>query len=238
MRRIPTLTRREAVVLRARLSTSNGPEDLSSWARTVLAEIHAGSRVPHAIMHPLGFTCIKLYRSASWGLCMHIWESQEIPPDLITTPIHSHSWDLSSQVVCGRLENIEVHVVDDSPSPTHRVVEITSNGDTDLVHATQRLVRCALTESVHITAGENYCLPAGTFHVSRSRAVGLTATLLLARYRQSAPELALGTLDSRDCVVKRQACSPEDLRLMADVTLRDFTAVHEAERPPPSAGIG
>jgi hypothetical protein len=236
MLRTPTLTRREAAVLRARLSTSNGREDLSSWSHTMLAEIRAGSRVPHAIMHPLGFTCINLYRSANWGLCMHIWRSQEIPPDLITTPIHSHSWDLSSQVVCGRLENIEVQVVDDSPSPTHRVVEITSSGDTDLIRPTPRLVHCALTESVHIEAGENYCLPAGAFHVSRSRAVGLTATLLLARYGQAAPELALGSLDSCDRVIKRQACSPEDLRLIADVTLRDLTAAHAAERPPPSDG--
>ena len=237
MLRTPTLTRREAVVLRARLNVCSGREDLSSWAHAMLADIRAGSRSPQAIMHPLGFTCIKLYRSASWGLCMHIWRSQEIPPDLITTPIHSHSWDLSSQVVCGSLENIEVYVIDDPPSPTHRVVEITSNGDTDLIQPTQRLVRCALTESVHIEAGENYCLPAGTFHVSRSRAIGLTATLLLASHRKAAPELALGGLDSCDHVIKRKACSPEDLRLIADVTLRDITAAHAAERPPPGDGI-
>lgn len=225
------LTSSEAVAVRAWLSGADGREDLNGWARALLAEIRTGSRDPPAIRHPLGFTCIQLYRSTGWGLCIHIWKSAAAPHTLTTTPIHSHSWDLSSQVLCGRLENLEICVADGSQSPTHRVLEITSAGSTDLIHPTQRLVCWTHSESVYIGAGENYSLPAGTFHVSRPSAVGLTATVLLAEDRYASPELALGRLDSYDHEVTRQICAPRDLQLIADVTLRDLIAVAAGERP-------
>ena len=162
---------------------------------------------------------------------MHIWESSGTSSTLTTTSIHSHSWDLFSQVVCGQLKNIKICVTDGSPFPTHRVLEITSADGTDLIHATQRLVNWRHGESVHIVAGQNYKLPAGMFHVSRPSATGLTATVLLAEYRYTSPELALGRLDWCDRAVARQVCPPKDLRLMADATLRELTGDSPAERP-------
>jgi hypothetical protein len=217
------LTNPEATAARVRLSESDNCEDLSGWARSVLAEIRNGFRGPPAIRHPLGFTCLQLYRSTTWGLCMHIWESSEISPLLTTTPIHSHSWDLFSQVVCGQLENIKICVTDGSPFPTHRILEITSADGADLIHATQRLVNWTQSESVHVGVGQNYELPAGTFHMSRPCATGLTATVLLAEYRHPSPELALGRLDYCDRVVARTVRRPRDLRLMADAALRELT---------------
>jgi hypothetical protein len=178
-----------------------------------------------------GFTCLQLYRSRSWGLCLHVWTSAEPSPTLVTSLIHSHSWDLSSQVLCGRLENIEIRVEDGPPSPTHRVVEITSVQGTDVLHPTQRLVCCIAAESVRIGAGENYALPAGTFHLSKPSAAGLTATVLLAEYRHRSPELALGRLDARDRRIVRQAWPPEDVRRMAVAALRDLTVVRPTDRP-------
>jgi hypothetical protein len=151
---------------------------------------------------------------------VHIWDVSRM--SWAAGPIHSHSWDLSSQVVCGRLENIEVGVSDGCPLPTHRILEITSADRMDLVHATQRLVTRTECESVQIGAGENYQLPADTFHVSRPRGTGLTATVLLAEYRRRTPELVLGRLDSGDYVVTRQACQAADVKLMAEVMLREL----------------
>lgn len=225
-----TLTSPEALAVRAWLSGSDGGDDLSSWARVMLAEIRSGFRIPAAIRHPLGFICVKLYRSTKWGLCMHIWDSPLTPPNLITTSIHAHSWDLFSQVVCGWLENIEVCVVDGSPLPTHRVLKITSTSDADLVHATQRLVCWTRNESTHVEAGRNYTLTAGTFHVSRPSTAGLTATLLLAENRGSAPELALGRLDCCDHIVVRQSYPFHDLQHIADVTLRNLVADRPADK--------
>jgi hypothetical protein len=220
-----TLTSTEAVAVRRCLSNSDGYEDLSGWASTVLTEIRGGSRSPPAIKHPLGFICIQLFRSAGWGLCIHVWESPAVPVTLTTSPIHSHSWDLFSQVLCGRLENIEVCVANAFPYPTHRILEVTSVHGTDQIRPTQRLVCWKRTDSVHIGAGENYSLPAGTFHVSRPSEVGLTATVLLGEDRYASPELALGRLDSCDHVITRQACPPRDLRATVDVTLRCLAEV-------------
>jgi hypothetical protein len=198
----------------------------------MLAEIQSGVRVPPAVKHPLGFICVKLYRGGGgWGLCLHIWESPAASPTLTTTPIHAHSWDLSSQVVCGRLENVEIRVADGLPEPTHRVLEVTSTGDTDVIHPTPRLVRWTRAGSAHVSAGENYRLPAGTFHLSRPSAAGPTATVLLATYRNTSPELALGRLDSRDHTVARQSCGPADLRAIADTTIREIV-----DHPPGGAG--
>lgn len=218
------LTRCEARTLRARLGTPGRHEDLSAWARGVLAEIRTGSRIPPAMEHPLGFICVQLYRGAGWGLCMHIWKSSDMSASLTTSPIHSHSWDLSSQVICGRLQNIEIRVMDGSPDPTHRVLEITSSNGRDFIRPTQRLVTCANSTLAYIGAGENYSLPAGMFHVSRPSAAGLTATVLLAEDRHKSPELALGQLDTSGHAVRRRACPTTDLRRMAGITLRDLDA--------------
>lgn len=217
-----TLTRSEAMTVRARLGTPGHPEDLSYWLRDTLGGICTGSRVPPAVKHPLGFVCVQLYRSLGWGLCVHIWGSPETSATLTTSPVHSHSWDLSSQVVCGRLENIEIRVIDGLPTPTHRILEITSANGCDFIRPTRRFVNCANSASSYIGAGENYTLPAGMFHVSKPSAAGLTMTVLLAEDRRKSPELALGRLDSSNHVIRRRACPVSDLRSMAGITLRDL----------------
>ena len=217
-----TLTRHEATTVRTRLCDPGYNEDLSVWVRSVLTEITIGSRVPPAISHPLGFICVQLYRGAGWGLCMHIWGSREASVALTTSPVHSHSWDLFSQVICGQLENIEIRVTDESPDPTHRVLEITSADGRDFIRPTRRLVSYANNASAYIGAGENYTLPAGIFHVSRPSATGPTVTVLLAENRYRSPELALGRLDASGHEVKRQVCSTSALISMASITLRDL----------------
>jgi hypothetical protein len=219
-----TLTRYEAMTVRALLGTPGRHEDLSVWVRGVLTEIRTGSRVPPAIKHPLGFICVQLYRGIGWGLCMHIWRSPETSAALTTSPVHSHSWDLSSQVICGWLENIEIRVMDGSPIPTHRVLEITSANGCDFIRPTRRLVSYANNASAYIGAGGNYSLPAGMFHVSRPSAAGLTVTVLLAEDRYKSPELALGRLDSSGHAIRRRACPASDLRSIAGITLRDLNA--------------
>lgn len=219
-----TLTGREAMTVRARLGTPERNEDLSVWVRGVLAGIYAGSRVPPAVKHPLGFVCVQLYRGTGWGLCMHIWRSPEPPANLATSLIHSHSWDLSSQVICGRLENIEIRVMDEQLTPTHRVLEITSANGRDLVRPTRRLVSFAANASAYIEAGGNYRLPAGKFHVSRPSAAGPTMTILLAEDRYKSPELALGRLDTRRDTTRRRPRLASDLRSIAGITLCNLDA--------------
>jgi hypothetical protein len=154
---------------------------------------------------------------------MHIWRSLETSADLTTSPIHSHSWDLSSQVIFGRLENIEVRVIDGASPPTHRVLEITNADDCDFIRPTRRLVSYANNASAYIEVQENYSLAAGMFHVSRPNATGSTVTVLLAEDRYKSPELALGRLDSSGHAIRRRACPASDLRSIAGTTVHDIT---------------
>lgn len=219
--------------MRARLGGSDACGDLSGWASEILRDIRDGRRILPAIKHPLGFTCIQLYRNIKWGLCIHIWQPGMVENDLTTGLIHCHSWDLCSQVICGKLQNIEVRVIDERCTPTNQILEITSACGTDLVRATRKLVCWASRKSAQIAAGGNYTLPAGAFHVSRPSAVGLTATILLAEYGDSPSELVLGELDGGDRVVERQVCEPGDLQLVADAALNDLgTSIHGAEAWP------
>lgn len=219
-----TLTKSEAFAVRALLSESGYHTELSAWAYRMLTDIEVGARFVPAVRHPLGFVCVHLYRGADWGLCLHIWESADIPIGLTTTPIHAHSWDLDSQVVCGWLENIEIRVTEGGQPPTHRVMAIISAGGTDLIQPTRRVVSWTRARSVRIGAGDTYRLLAGTFHVSNPSPVGITATVLLAQYRSGLPELALGRPDSREHLVARQACPPSQLRVLASATLRQLAA--------------
>lgn len=227
-----TLTPEEAEAVRAQLNSTaqrgsarfHGPVDrgeLRQWALTMLGRIRAGSEVPSAVRHPLGFTCVQMYRGEGWGLCIHIWPKSATAPELTTSPVHSHSWDLFSEVIRGQLENAVVAVTDDPLSPTHRVMEITSAHGADTIRPTPRLVSCRCAAPVRVQAGERYRLPAGTFHLSMPRADGPTVTVLLAEDRYQAPEFALGWPDTTSHSVRRRRCLPGDLRRMASIAMRE-----------------
>lgn len=205
--------------MRARLSEPGGRGDLSGWALVVLDGIRSGHRAFSAVRHPLGFTCVQLYRDAGWGLCLHVWTSGDLPPELTTSPVHAHSWDLASQVVCGQLDNVVMRVSDSVFAPTHRVLEITSAQGTDTIRPTARLVSCRRDGLTRVGPGQNYSLPAGTFHLSRPDMARPAVTLLLAEDREQSPELALGRLDTAGHSVSRQPCSSRELRRMATMAV-------------------
>lgn len=216
-----TLTADEAEAVRAQLNGSADQHELRPWALALLSRIRTGGEVPPAVRHPLGFTCVRLYRTEGWGLCLHIWPKDQTSARLTTSPVHSHSWDLFSEVIRGQLENAVVAVTENQRSPTYRVMEITSEHDTDTIRPTPRLVSCRRAASMRVRAGERYRLPAGTFHLSRARSGGPTVTVLLAEDRYQAPEFALGWLGTAGHSVRRRRCLPGDLRHMASIATRE-----------------
>jgi hypothetical protein len=138
----------------------------ATWALEVLAD---PARTPPAVLHPLGFLCFPLLRAPGAGVCVHVWlpRRADFAPPLETTSVHSHSWDLLSYVLLGRIGNELVTTEPaSSETATHRVYEIRSSQGADEVVPTSRCVRSRRREIRYAGSGEVYRLAGGEFHSS------------------------------------------------------------------------
>ncbi len=206
------LTPDDALEVRA-LVTERGPEQaLGAYVRSALGRARKDGA--SGVRHPLGFLCLPLYRSPDFGLCVHVWETSLSRSVLTISPIHSHSWDLTSRVLRGGMDN-EVIELDHERPPTHRVCAIVNSGHVDEIRPTRARVGYDVSRIDRVAAGETYTLPAGIFHASRAH--NATVTLVLARTRRQAPEFALAHLDTRAHVVTRSAASSRDLQIATDL---------------------
>lgn len=214
-----------------RASSARSPDSLSpAFAADLLAEIATGHRDLRAVRHPLGFLCFPLVRRPELGICVHLWAAGAVPL-VLTSEVHSHSWDLTSAVLFGAVRNSVVPVFDTTARPTHRVFEVHSNGGRDEVRATPRLVRTAAATTTVSTTGEVYELPAGAFHRTDVTVSDDTATLVVGRTRLPLIDLSLGGLYTRDHALDRHCCTAEETvrvaRSMTDRLSRPGTV-----RPP------
>jgi hypothetical protein len=191
------------------IRAGDAPRVVPALCRSALAEIADGRIELHAVRHPLGFLCLPVHRDGDYGVCVHAWSPAVEIPEATTSPVHSHSWDLVSFVLYGRMGNTLLHVIDDPADPTHRVFEIHSRGDVDEIRATRRRVRCLTTRHRVAATGGTYRLPAGRFHTSTVASGTEAATVVLGRSR-FATDLSLGSLDLPTHRVHRQRCGLQE----------------------------
>ncbi|MBH0779462.1 hypothetical protein [Nocardia bovistercoris] len=189
--------------------------DMRRWARAWLSDVVAGRGEVTAVRHPLGFLCFPVWRGGTLGICVHVW-CDGVHARLTTSPIHAHSWDLVSFVLYGTVANEVVDVVD-AAAPTHRIFEVRSDEDGDLVRATPRLVRHRHRSRELFGRGDTYRLPRGVFHLSDVR--GNAATVVLGDYRPDCPDRSLGAVLGEDHRVYRIRCTAEETRRFARVVL-------------------
>lgn len=186
------------------------------WALEILAD---PERTPPAVLHPLGFLCFPLLRAVGSGVCVHVWlpHRDEFAPPLETTSVHSHSWDLLSYVLHGRIGNELVSTEPaEPPDATHRVYEIHSAHGADRVVPTSRCVRSHRREIRYAGADEVYQLAGGEFHssvVDEARDEG-AATVLLADERGGV-DRALGPVRARAFEPVRRLHAPAALSALA-----------------------
>lgn len=197
----------------------SGPADPPSLRRLLRRALDRGAT---AVRHPLGFACVPLFRSTAAGLCLHVWADGIPAPELTTSPVHAHTWDLTSRVLCGVVRNDLVDVELDpgengarARAPTHGVFTVHSRGRVDEIRRTGRRAACRDGSVDVVAAGQTYVLPSGRFHATRTARP--TATLVLAVTRRPPPELVLGPLTGRTHRVTRNTCSADQLRVIADV---------------------
>ena len=172
---------------------------------SLMREIACGDLDMAAVRHPLGFLCFPAQRLDGHGVCVHLW-APGVRQALTTSPMHAHSWDLTSYVLYGSLRNQRIGVTDAPGSPTHRVFEVRSHGDADELHATARLVTARPVADSSHGAGAVYLLPAGEFHATVAPAGEEVATVVLSHSHAQGADLALGPVHVRSHTVTRSRC--------------------------------
>ncbi len=210
------------------LRTGGGPGLLHQRAVALVQEIAAGRARFPAVRHPLGFIYAPLFREWPWTLRLHIWLREAPRPQLTTSPIHDHTWELTSFVVCGALENRIIHV-HDVEDPTHRVFEIRGVGGNDMLQPTERLVRFHCSSAERLLQGDRYVVAAGQFHFTEVPEGITTATIVLAERKTTAPERSLGPLHTPEHQMTRADCPPSELAQAAQTVLLTLVGASTTE---------
>ncbi|MEV0428672.1 hypothetical protein [Micromonospora sp. NPDC050495] len=191
------------------------PELLRGWVLDVLDDVGAGRRPLRAVRHPLGFTCLPVDRSGPDGICVHAWPADPSPVRPTTSTMHSHSWDLLSHVLHGRVRNELIEVTDTRADPAWRVYEVHSQGDVDEMAATDRLVTAVTATVESHSAGDSYALRAGGFHTSEVEPGQPAVTVALGRTTPGVRDLSLGAVDGRSHRIRRDRCDPAETARVA-----------------------
>ncbi|MFE7540976.1 hypothetical protein [Streptomyces platensis] len=190
------------------MGRDGGAELLFGAASTALEEVAVGRRELHAVRHPLGFFCLPVLRDGDQGVCVHLFEPDAAGPvPLTTSPLHCHSWELTSFVLYGEVGNLRIRVRPEHAQPTHRVFEVHSSpSGVDEIQPTSRLVRCEPGPEQTSVCGEVYRLPAGEFHSTVVPSGSAAATLVLGRSVPQHTDLSLGPVHGTGHRVVRQTC--------------------------------
>jgi hypothetical protein len=179
---------------------------LARAAAAALEEIASGAGAPAAVRHPLGFLCFPLHRDGDGGVCVHVF-GKESAAELTTSPVHSHSWELTSCVLYGEVVNRRMVVREEPQAPTHRLYEVDSRpGGVDELRPTARLVSCAPGRAQTSRRGEVYTLAAGEFHTTVVPRGTSAATFVLGRSLPGCQDVSLGPLHGAAHRVVRRTC--------------------------------
>ncbi len=164
---------------------------IAEWAVRMLAD---PGRRPAAVAHPLGFLCFPLSsRETALGVCVHVWLPQLPPGDLLTTPIHAHSWDLLSYILVGSVGNERVRTTRaPAAEASHRIYRVHSSDGGDEVLPTDEFVHCEREAPRYAGAGQTYRLPGGQFHATAVADGTAAATVLIAKRLPGGRDRALG----------------------------------------------
>ncbi|MQA96426.1 MAG: hypothetical protein GEV11_17910 [Streptosporangiales bacterium] len=209
----------ELAELGAMLRRRTDPSAALSRAVTVLERLGDGRYRPSALRHPLGFIYVPLWRGDGAVLRLHLWPAGPRPAPT-TSPYHDHTWDLTSLVLYGRIENHLVEIDEAGPDAAYRMFEIHGAGAQDDIRDTGRLIRHRIRQIQRVGAGETYTMPAGLFHATYVPDGRQAATLVLAERRLRAPEHTIGDVVTVSHSVTRRSCPGEDVAACAAAILR------------------
>lgn len=222
-----------------------GRTRIPDWAMAALRPVADGISPIRAVIHPLGFTCLPMERAGLSGVCVHLWSPRVARTEPTTSPVHAHSWRLTSYALFGTLENRLIRITDTdavlpgagdtgagdtetgagavsraSADPAlRRLIEVRSHGDADELVPTRRLVRCQAAQCQRIQPGDVYSMPAGAFHRTDVAPGAEAVTVALGTMVAGITDCSLGPLDSTRHEIRRRACDAEQTAAAARIVL-------------------
>ncbi len=173
----------------------------------LIDEIAAGKCAFRALLHPLGFVYVPLLRGPDWTLRLHIWDTARVPASPI---FHAHTWDLTSYVLHGGLENQLVHADTGVSDPAQRIYRVVGHGDVDEFIWTDKTVRAEVESSEQVFTDQIYRMTSGSYHTTINPAGSDLVTVALAERVPGTEEQVLGPLDGSSHSYIRLPC-PADL---------------------------
>lgn len=198
------------------IASGRATDAIPRWSAGVLSDVADGRRDLRAVAHPLGFSCLPVERDGQRGVCVHVWlPGRQAAP--VASPAHAHSWHLVSYVLSGRLRNDLPVITDttDTDASAWRVLRVRSEGVTDDVRPTSRLVRCEPGDTQVFAGRDLYTVPAGTFHNTEAGDCEATVTVALGSAVAGASDMSLARPDSRAHQVRRRTLGARETQDLA-----------------------
>jgi hypothetical protein len=204
-----------------RIRTILAGKDSAGPIRNLLVDlldgIGSGTRNFRAVYHPLGFVYVPLIREKDWSLRLHLWLAEETRMTTTFSPyqVHMHTWDLSSYVLHGSLQNQMIDAGQDQDGPQFRVFDIVGHGNESVISPTADVVRASVASTHSVHAGEIYRIPHSRYHTTLNPTGKDMITVALVERVPGTTERALGPLDGNRHTVTRRLCPAKDLAARA-----------------------
>jgi hypothetical protein len=131
--------------------------------------------------HPLGFLHVTLMDTADTSIRLHIWKPGE---RLVQEPawlIHTHTFELTSMVLSGKLKNRVYSWTDDPIAGERRLYQTTYDDNSSSLIATDRVGKIQHESTSEISQGGQYTVPYGYFHQTEVVENQFTATIALTK---------------------------------------------------------
>ncbi len=170
--------------------------------------------------HPTGFVVLRLHSDAAGDLRLHVWPSAARRYGDPRWPIHDHTWNLSSEVLCGTVTSRDYTVTDDpNGEACLYAVDYASARDSALIRS-ERFVRVVPTPPRTLRPTEPYEVAAGDFHASEVDPGDLAATLVATRLTDRPHPWVVGPSDGPATVpVERPVATPAEVHALLDAVL-------------------
>jgi hypothetical protein len=172
-------------------------------------------------------------RAGPSGVCVHLWSPRVASTEPTTSPVHAHSWRLTSYALFGTLENRLMRVTaaegaaagdaasgDNAAAPAIRcLIEVRSRGDVDELVPTRTLVRCQAAQCQRIRPGDVYTMPAGVFHRTDVASGAEAVTVVLGTMVPDVTDCSLGPPGSTRHEIRRRTCDAGQTAAVARIVL-------------------
>lgn len=154
-----------------------------------LASVH------EPLWHPLGFvSCVIRDEPGRSVVRVHCWPKDERRPKRPDWPIHTHVYDLSSLVLAGRVRDLQYGT---KSGDEYAIYSVSYEKDGSAISSTGRDTSLILQADHYHSTGEEYFVPAGSFHQTYVPQDESAITLVAQSNFQRTTPLVLGFYGSR-----------------------------------------